>query len=57
MVGASAAGLAVLEAAQPVVFVAARARENLLGTVFGPIDEVGAQKMLEQALKQKGTQP
>jgi len=49
--GAASAGLAALQGGEIEGLVAAGARENLLGAVFGEIDEATASALLEEALE------
>ncbi|MBN1978010.1 MAG: hypothetical protein JW918_11480 [Anaerolineae bacterium] len=49
--GAASAGLAALQGGEIEGLVAAEARENLLGAVFGEVDEATASALLEEALK------
>jgi hypothetical protein len=48
--GAASAGLAALQGSEIKDLVAAEARENLLGAVFGEMDEATASALLEKAL-------
>ena len=49
--GAASAGLAALQGGEIEGLVAAEARANLLGAVFGEMDEAAASALLEEALK------
>ncbi len=51
--GVASAGLAALEAGQPGGLVTAGARDDLLGAIFGEVDEVAAGELLEEALTGK----
>jgi len=49
--GAASAGLAALQAGEVEGLIAAEAHENLLGAVFGEVDQATASTLLKEALK------